>query len=885
MRVRLIQKMYARTYQAILRGAALFLPWEGPKLHEVSSTQETAQVILQLLRAKQLERVLFVTSPGLDEIALPHPLLDALRAEGIFVSYYPDAPSNPTVPKAEEALQQYHRDGCQALIAFGGGSPIDLTKAVGARLAKPKRSLAQMRGVLKIRKSLPLFIAIPTTAGSGSETTLAAVLTDPEHGTKFAINDPSLFPDHAILNPETTTALPRFFTATTGLDALTHALEAYIGRSTTAETRALSEEAVSLILTHLLTACIEPSDLKARAGMQRAAFVAGRAFTRSYVGYVHALSHAISAKYNTPHGLANSVLLPHVLRAFGSAIEPQLAKLARLNHLAEAETPEDVAATAFLRTLKKLYRDLEIPATLEELCEADLPELVSHAVHEAYPLYPVPVLLSATALESILRRALPPQSPPTIDEALEAARTAFDEGMLHTRQARLQILKRLQEVIEANIEPICSALHADLNKSYAESYMTEISIVLEEIRYMRRHLRSFMKPKRCRISLSQFPATQKLRPEPYGVALILGPWNYPFQLALTPLVDAIAAGNTALIKPSAYSPHVSALIRRICSQAFEPGLVHVIEGGRKENQELLQKRFDVIFFTGSPTVGHHVMEAAAHHLTPVTLELGGKSPALVDETANIEETARRLIFGKVANSGQTCVAPDYVYVHESVQKSLIEALLRQLPQTLPSRAYCDQNYGKIINTKHYDRLCSLLQGQNCLLPAYFAEESDAPLTSPCNPKTRQIYPVLIDNPSWNSPIMQEEIFGPLLPILTYSKSGELFSLLRKQEKPLALYLFSKNPAFVQKAVQEVSSGGVCINDTLLHLASSHAPFGGVGQSGMGNYHGRAGFDTFSHHRTILRRFWILDMPLRHHPYRSSTLKWIRRLLSFGTKKG
>ena len=430
---------------------------------------------------------------------------------------------------------------------------------------------------------------------------------------------------------------------------------------------------------------------------------------------------------------------------------------------------------------------------------------------------------------------------------------------------RKESLLRLQKAILAREKEIAEALHADLRKSPFESYMSETGMVLDELRYIAKHLEKWAKPKRVPTPLSQFPSRSFICKEPYGVTLVMSPWNYPFLLSLDPLIGSIAAGNCVILKPSAYAPHTSHLLADLISSVFSPAHVAVVEGGREENSSLLEQRFDFIVFTGSVSVGKLVMEKAAQNLTPVVLELGGKSPCIIDETANLPMAARRLVFGKLLNAGQTCVAPDYVLVKRERKEDLISLLKSNIQDALGQNPGKNPEFPKIINQKHFQRLCAILEGETILLGG---ETDEAALT---------IAPTVTEA-SAESPSMQEEIFGPILPILTYDKPDDAIRFIREREKPLALYLFTESKAFEKRILQEVSFGGGCINDTIIHLATHHMPFGGVGHSGMGSYHGKKSFDAFTHEKSIVKKSSSVDLPVRYHPYTEKKLKMLKKFL-------
>lgn len=440
-------------------------------------------------------------------------------------------------------------------------------------------------------------------------------------------------------------------------------------------------------------------------------------------------------------------------------------------------------------------------------------------------------------------------------------RNYYRSGATRPVDARKQALESLYNGIKHHEKAICKALHEDLRKSTPEAYMTEIGIVLEDIRYILKHLSKWMKPEKVKTPLAQFPSRSFRLAEPYGTVLIIAPWNYPVQLSLAPLVGALCAGNCAVVKPSAYTPNTSSAIADLIADCFPPEYVAVVEGGREQNTALLEQAWDYIFFTGSVEVGKLVMRKAADHLTPVTLELGGKSPCIVDETADLKVAAKRLAFGKVLNSGQTCVAPDYLLVHEKVKEQFLPLVAKEMSSFFPNGDY--SNYPKIVNQKHFERIQGLMQSGKI----FYGGETD--------PAQRIIFPTILDNVQPDEPVMQEEIFGPLLPVLTYLKLEDAIRFIVERPKPLALYLFTTNKKAMRRVLAEASFGGGCINDTIIHLATSYMPFGGVGASGMGSYHGKYSFETFSHYRSIVKKANWLDMPMRYHPYTKRNEKLIR----------
>ena len=442
----------------------------------------------------------------------------------------------------------------------------------------------------------------------------------------------------------------------------------------------------------------------------------------------------------------------------------------------------------------------------------------------------------------------------SIQQIISKQQAFFKKGLSFSLSFRIHALKRLRKAIISHEQEIYAALQADLGKSSFEAYMSEIGMLLEEINHMIRHISSYARIKPVLTPPSQFPAKSYIKPVPYGTVLIMSPWNYPLLLTLSPLVDALAAGNTAILKPSAYSPHTATLLKKIIQSCFPSSYVAVITGGRKENKALLEQKFDYIFFTGSQSVGKEVLKHAAVHLTPVTLELGGKSPCIVDRTADLKLAARRIVFGKFLNCGQTCVAPDYIYCHTSVQNALVKEIKKEIVRQYGVYPLENPNYGKIVNKKHFDRLSSLLLPEKIIFGGNTKRD------------TLQIEPTMLLPITWDDRIMQEEIFGPLLPVLTFSSHSEVIEHMHTLAPPLAFYIFTKNKIQAKQLIQSCMFGGGCINDTIIHLATTHMGFGGVGASGMGAYHGKTGFDTFSHKKSIVDKYTWLDIPLRYQPY-------------------
>ena len=441
-----------------------------------------------------------------------------------------------------------------------------------------------------------------------------------------------------------------------------------------------------------------------------------------------------------------------------------------------------------------------------------------------------------------------------IVEMIEKQRAFFSTGATLDVNYRIAALKKLSMALEQKESAIAQALHTDLGKSAEESYMCETGIVRSEISYMLRHIRRFAKKQIVATPLAQFASCSYKKPMPYGVTLIMSPWNYPFMLSLDPLVDAIAAGNTVVLKPSAYSPATSRLLKEMISELFPEEYIAVVEGGREENAYLLDQKFDYIFFTGSKAVGQLVLEKAAKHLTPVTLELGGKSPCIVDKSAKLELAARRIVFGKFLNCGQTCVAPDYILCHSSVKDRLVECLKAEIARQYGSDYTNNPLYGKIISKKHFDRVIGLIEQDKVVSGGHFDTVS------------QKIEPTIMDGITWDSRVMGEEVFGPLLPILTFDEIDDVIETVNSHDKPLALYIYAEDRKVIREVTARCTFGGGCVNDCIIHLATSNMGFGGVGESGMGAYHGKTGFETFTHYKSIVDKKTWMDLPMRYQPY-------------------
>lgn len=453
-----------------------------------------------------------------------------------------------------------------------------------------------------------------------------------------------------------------------------------------------------------------------------------------------------------------------------------------------------------------------------------------------------------------------------IRSVIEKQHEYFITGATLPVSQRVAALRRIRDYIIKHTGELNAAIRKDLGKSASESFMCEVGLAQSEATFMIRHTAHFAAERTVRTPIVHFASRSFVKPVPYGTVLIMSPWNYPFLLTMDPLIDALAAGNTCIIKPSAYSPATTKAMSDMIAECFDPEYVAFVTGGRAENTALLKQRFDYIFFTGSQAVGREVLRQAAPNLTPVTLELGGKSPCVIDETANLRLAARRVVFGKYLNCGQTCIAPDYIYCHESIKDRFVAEVKREITRQFGSDPLENPDYGKMINEKHFARVSGLI------------DKSKIAAGGRTNPVTLQIEPTVMDGVTWDDAVMQEEIFGPLMPVLTFSSLEDLISLINSHSQPLAGYFFSADRKHIRLFTSKCQFGGGCINDTIIHIATSDMGFGGVGTSGMGAYHGLTGFSTFSHQKSIVDKKTWIDVPMRYQPYRPLYDRLIRTVL-------
>lgn len=653
----------------------------------------------------------------------------------------------------------------------------------------------------------------------------------------------------------------------TAFMTLCTALEAHLSPRAGRTARDLTAEAAALIVRNLSLCCVNPADPQTHQALQRAVTCCRKAGADVMPGYTQGMAEALMARYGLTRLQALAAALPVVLDGYGDHALKRLAQLAHAAGLASEGAGREVAAASMLLWLRETITLLGLEPGVKALRRADVPELAHTIDSLCNPRCAVPSRMDRFALEALLLRLMDAEETVT-DAALlvERQHQYFRSGATLPLRVRADALTRLRTAILARERAIHEALHADLGKCPEEAYLCETGMVLSELSHMQKHLHAYAKARTVSTPLHQFAARSRIYRRPYGVALIMSPWNYPFLLTMGPLIGAIAAGNCCVVKPSAYAPATSAIIREIITACFPQEYAAVIEGGRAENQALLDQPFDKIFFTGGEAVGREVLRHAAERLTPVTLELGGKSPVVVTDSAKIDLAARRIAFGKLLNAGQTCVAPDYVLVHRSVRSEFINRLRYHLAHMAMENPLANDQYVHIVNRRHYERVMGLIDPAKVV----YGGAGD--------PESLRIQPTILDGVTADDPVMQEEIFGPVLPLIEYETPEEAIAFICDRPTPLAFYLFTGDKAEKERFLREVPFGGGCVNDTIIHLASTKLPFGGLGRSGMGCYHGRYSFECFSHEAGVVDKATWLDLPMRYAPYDKRMMKLIRFFL-------
>lgn len=826
------------------------------------SRLDSIAALPELLRSRQIGCVLVIgDAHAVDCESLLLPVLEdsqIMYAVHAAVSLSDSKDGALTRTDVDTALQAFTDKQAQAILAVGGNDAMALGQALLARLHT--KGYAE---TFEQWRAIPL-ILLPAAADASAVFAETSDVFDPARGKsrRFSLRAHTsryVLMDDAMLALQSRESLLR-----TGIWTIAHAICAGMSRLLPREERQKAENALRSLTGQLIAvsddaAVLESerfsSDLASRRALYTASLDAAEAFAVSHDAVLPALLNALTTvKQLSPDETLPLLLAPMIAQSEGTR-RKALSDMAIGAGLCAADADGAAALTAWVGDL---VFHAGYGLTLPTLYHRDIPAVARIAAQDT--------LLNRFALEDILRAVMMPDAPHADIAALFAAQKAcFASGITRPVPHRLDQLRRLRRAILAHEQDIEAALQGDLGKCRTEAYMCEIGMVLSELGYLLRRTRRYCRDTHVLTPLAQFPARSFIRHDPMGVVLIMSPWNYPFLLTIEPLLGALAGGNCCILKPSKDAPATSAIIRQICAECFPLEEVAVVEGRRTENQTLLDQPFDKIFFTGSSHVGQEVLRRAAEHLTPVTLELGGKSPVIVAKDADLTLAARRIAFGKLLNAGQTCVAPDYVLVAREVEDAFVAALQKQFDQLCPDPLHSAE-YVHIVNQKHFDRLTGLMASGQIVYGGSI------------DPAALRIAPTILRNVSPDSPVMQEEIFGPILPILPVSGIDEAIAFAAARPHPLACYLFTKDRAVQRRVLDTLPFGGGCINDTIIHLATSRMPFGGVGHSGMGGYHGRDSFRCFTHDKNIVKKALWLDLPMRYTPYSKKKETLIRFFL-------
>lgn len=826
------------------------------------SRLDSIAALPELLRSRQIGCVLVIgDAHAVDCESLLLPVLEnsqIMYAVHAAVSLSDSKDGALTRTDVDTALQAFTDKQAQAILAVGGNDAMALGQALLARLHTKGHA-----ETFEQWRAIPL-ILLPAAADASAVFAETGDVFDPARGKsrRFSLRAHTsryVLMDDAMLALQSRESLLR-----TGIWTIAHAICAGMSRLLPREERQKAENALRALTGQLIAVSDDAavpenerfsSDLASRRALYTASLDAAEAFAVSHDAVLPALLNALSTvKQLSPDETLPLLLAPMIAQSEGTR-RKALSDMAIGAGLCGMNADGAAALAAWVRDL---VFHAGYGLTLPTLYHRDIPAVARIAAQDT--------LLNRFALEDILRAIMTPDAPHADIAALFAAQKAcFASGITRPVPHRLDQLRRLRRAILAHEQDIEAALQSDLGKCRTEAYMCEIGMVLSELGYLLRRTRRYCRDTHVLTPLAQFPARSFIRHDPMGVVLIMSPWNYPFLLTIEPLLGALAGGNCCILKPSKDAPATSAIIRQICAECFPLEEVAIVEGGRTENQALLDQPFDKIFFTGSSHVGQEVLRRAAEHLTPVTLELGGKSPVIVAKDADLTLAARRIAFGKLLNAGQTCVAPDYVLVAREVEDAFVAALQKQFDQLCPDPLHSAE-YVHIVNQKHFDRLTGLMASGQIVYGGSI------------DPAALRIAPTILRNVSLDSPVMQEEIFGPILPILPVSGIDEAIAFAAAWPHPLACYLFTKDRAVQRRVLDTLPFGGGCINDTIIHLATSRMPFGGVGHSGMGGYHGRDSFRCFTHEKSIVKKALWLDLPMRYTPYSKKKETLIRFFL-------
>ena len=835
---------------------------------EVTEGHGARKQIGEICRTNGYKQVLLVTDKTLSAMGYEKAITESLEAAQVGYTLFNDINSEPTIAIIEAGRQKALESGAECVIALGGGSVLDTCKMVAASVKMPHLPLkALLLKFLPVRGGTLPVIMVPSTAGTGAEVTVGAVVLN-EHGVKSSTVLIGLNVTHVVLDSELTIHAPRQVTAACGMDALSHCIEGAVSDTDVdEEDMQLSMEGVRLILQHLPSVISNPENIEARLGMYRAAMYGGNAINTQLAGYVHAFAHSIGAKYHLPHGRAISLMLMPVLEFQKEVCREKYAMLARYCGISGEDTPDEEAAEDFLKAVKQLMAQcgMNTIASPVRLCDHEelIPMIAADSIN-----YSSPITLSNDEIKQILdtvtvhdTREASDYNEGEIREIVAAQRKYFRTGATLPVRWRIKQLKKLKAAVIAHEKEFEDALAEDLGRSRVEAYLCDIGPIVTEINEMLCGLRRWARPE-CHFSgFMCFPSmVTKVYKMPYGVSLVISPFNFPILLTIGVVAAAMAGGNTVVVKSSSKSAASTAALKKFFAEVFPPEYVTLIDGGHDVADLCLAQRFDKIFYTGSPSVGKHVLTEAAKNLTPVALELGGETGnwCVVRKDADLKDAARKIAFFKLCNAGQICININQIAVAEEVAEPFLEELKHAFVTQIGEHAQENPEYPKLITEGAYEKCACLADEYRERIVFGGIGDKESRRYAPT-----MIYPVSIDEH-----IVQHELFCPLLPIVPF-KDAEVDTLMETiadREHPLAMYLFTKDMKWANRVMRTQQYGGGCINEVCIHMMVKGVPFNGTGHSGMGAYHGEWGFREFTHPQTVLKGKTRFNLPLREHPY-------------------
>ena len=843
---------------------------------EVTEGHSSRGQIGEICLKKGFKQVLLVTDQTLSRLGYEKAIVESMEQAGVGCTVFNDINSEPNIPIIEAGKKIALECKAECIIALGGGSVMDSCKMIAASVKMshlPVKALLQ-KFLPVPGKTLPI-IAVPSTAGTGAEITVGAVVSN--GGVKCATVVIGLNVIHVVLDSELTIHAPAQVTAACGIDALSHCIEGAVGDVKVSEKDTnMSLEGVRLILQCLPTVMREPENVEARLGMCRAAMCGGNAINTQLAGYVHAFAHSIGGKYHIPHGVAISLMLLPVMEFQKEVCLAKYAEIARYCALADENTPDAEAAESFLLAIRKLMEQCGMDKIKSPVRASDHEALIPLIAADSIN-YSSPITMTNNDIKQVLETVTPaPEGEFTesrIREIVEAQRKFFRTGTTLPVKWRIKQLKKLKAAVIAHETEFEDALAADLGRSRVEAYLCDIGPIITEVNEMIHGLRRWARPERHCSGLMCFPSTvTKVYKMPYGVSLVISPFNFPILLTLGVVAAAMCGGNTVVIKSSSKSAACTEALKKFCAEVFPPEYVTLIDGGHDVADMCLAQRFDKIFYTGSPAVGKHVMAEAAKNLTPVALELGGETGnwAVVRKDACLKDAARKIAFFKLCNAGQICINVNQIAVAEEVAEPFLEELKKAFIAQIGERAEENPEYPKLITGRAYDKCAELAD-----------EYRDRIIFGGTGDKQSQRYsPTIIYPVDINEHIVQHELFCPLLPVVKFKDDeiDALMDVVAEREHPLAMYLFTKNMRWANKVMQTQQYGGGCINEVCIHMMVKGVPFNGTGHSGMGAYHGEWGFREFTHPQTVLKGRTIFNLPLREHPYSGKSESFKMKIL-------